>query len=311
MGIALVADASCDIPQSMITEYGITILPVTVLTDQQAMQDTRDAATTLDYYRDHLVDLGKKVTTQPVTAEEGLKIIEDQCLNHADYVIVQTTGRHRSKTYDNMNEAAARLNQKLKSSGALKVIRVMDTRALFAGMGVVVAHTQALINKGLEGSEVRRLTNLVADQVHTFVVPSDLRFIRERARQRGEDSINFVSAFMGKALGITPVVCGHRERNFPCAKFKGFSTAVEATLAHALRQVDAGQLASPYIAVSYSGDLQDLNAYQGIAELRARHERKQIRLLISTMGLAGATYLGPGSFSLGIACAENAWSKPN
>lgn len=311
MSIALVADASCDIPESVIREHGITVLPVTVTTDGQEMYDVREAAATLRYYQEHLVDKDKTVTTRAVSPEEGMLIIERDCLPKADYVIVQTMSRTRSKFYEHMTEAATQLNKKLKAEGSHKVVRVMDARALFAGVGVVVAHTQALINKGMEGSEVRRLASLIADHVHTFVVPQDLYYIRERARQRGEDSINFVSAMLGKALGITPVVCGHREKNFPCAKFKGFQAAVEGTLKHAIKQIQRGTMKSPFVTISYSGDLKDLNQFEGIAQLRELHEDKTIRLLISTMGLSGATYLGPGSFSMGYACEDNEWSQPD
>lgn len=310
MTTALVIDASCDIPHSLIKQHNITVLPVSVFTNGEETRDWRTPETTLHYYQHHLIDKNNQVSTQPVNVDDAVELLSEQVLPNADYVVVQTTSRTRSETFDRLTEAAHRLNLTFKNDPVPKQVRVMDSHCLFAGQGIIAAHTQALINKGLEGSQLRRAATAVADFTHTLVVPPDLYYIRERARQRGEDSINFVRAMMGKALGITPVVCGFREKNFPTAKFKGFASAVEGTLEHVLRQIDRKTLKSPYIGLSYAGDLQDLNAYDGMHQLRARHEAGDIRLLISTMGLAGATYLGPGALSVGLSCEENEWSHP-
>lgn len=310
MTTALVIDASCDIPHSLIKQHNITVLPVSVYTNGEETRDWRTPETTLHYYQHHLVDKDNQVSTQPISVDNAVTLLAEQTPPEVDYVLVQTTSRTRSETFDRLTEAAHRLNLKYKNHTPPRQVRVMDSHCLFAGQGVIAAHTQALINKGLEGSQLRRAATVVSDFTHTLVVPPDLYYIRERARQRGEDSINLVRAMMGKALGITPVVCGFREKNFPAAKFKGFEKAVEATLEHILRQIDRQTLKSPYIGVSYAGDLQDLNAYEGMRQLRTRHEAGDIRLLISTMGLSGATYLGPGALSAGLSCEENEWSHP-
>ena len=311
MSVALAIDASCDLPQSVIEAHDIAVLPVSIFTNGTELLDWRHPETTLNYYRDHLVDKGNQVTTQPVTTERAIELLLEGPLRKADYVVVQTTSRTRSETYDRLSEAAYELNTRLKREKPPRNVRVMDSHALFAGQGLIAAHTQALINKGLDGSQLRRAAAQVSAATHTMVIPPDLYYIRERARQRGEDSINFVRALLGRTLGITPVVCGYQEQHFPAAKFKGFEAAVEGTAGHILKQVDRNALRSPYVALSYAGDLQELNQYEGVARLRERHQAGDIRLVISTMGLAGATYLGPGAMSMGVACEENEWSRPD
>ncbi len=311
MTTALVIDASCDIPHSLIKDYGITVMPVSIFTNGHETLDWRTPETTLHYYRNHLVDKNNEVTTQPVTSEAAIKLLREDTLQRADYVVVQTTSRTRSETFDRLSEAANTLNNEYRNAPVPKMVRVMDSHSLFAGQGVIAAHTQALINKGLEAAQLRRAAARVAEFTHTFVIPPDLYYIRERARQRGEDSVNFAQAMLGRALGITPVLCGFREKNFPVAKFKGYDAAMENTLGQVLKQIDADTLKSPYVIISYAGDLQDLNRFAGVAELRERHDKGVIRLMITTMGLAGATYIGPGAFSVGLSCEENEWSFPH
>lgn len=311
MTVALVVDASCDLPRSVIDEHGITVLPVSIYTNGEELLDWRTPDTTLAYYREHLVDKDKTVTTQPVTVPEAIRLLTEGPLQNADYVVVQTTSRTRSETYDRLTEAAHELNMRLKRETPGRIIRVMDTHALFAGQGLIAAHTQALINKGLDGSQLRRRAAQVADATHTLVIPPDLHYIRARARQRGETSITLARALLGRTLGIVPVVCGYREQHFPAARFKGFEAAVEGAAEHILQQLDKGRLYSPYISLSHAGDLKELSRYTGVEALRARHKAGDIRLVLSTMGLAGATYLGPGAISMGVACAENEWSRPD
>lgn len=247
MTTALVVDASCDIPNRLLQKYGIGVLPISITTNGHTLLDWRNPDETLAYYRDHLVDKGNTVTTDPVSVQDAMDQLSEGSLQHADYIVVQTTSRTRSKTFDRLTEAADRLNARLGKGAAPKTVRVMDSRSLFAGQGVIAAHTQTLINQGLEASQLRRAAVKVADDTHTFVVPPDLYYIRERARQRGETSITLARAMLGKTLGITPVVAGFREKNFPAAKFKGFASAVEATLNHLLAQIDRDALTSPFL----------------------------------------------------------------
>ncbi|MCH8552355.1 MAG: DegV family protein [Natronospirillum sp.] len=311
MSVALVIDASCDLPLSLINEHDISVLPVSIFTNGRELLDWRHPDTTLSYYQEHLVDKGNEVTTQPVTTEEAIRLLSEGPLRKADYVLVQTTSRTRSETFDRLTEAAYELNVRLKREQPQRTVRVMDSHALFAGQGLIAAHTQALIRKGLEGSQLRRAAAVVADHTHTLVIPPDLYYIRERARQRGETSITLVRALLGRTLGITPIVCGYRDNHFPAAKFKGFAAAVEGAAAQILKQVDKKALRSPYVSISYAGDLTELTQFEGVGHLRERHQAGDIRLIISTMGLAGATYLGPGAMSMGVACDENEWSHPD
>ena len=59
------------------------------------------------------------------------------------------------------------------------------------------------------------------------MVPRDLYYIRNRARKKGDRSVSLLSAALGTALDIKPVLHAYRGETGPVAKIKGFEAAAQ------------------------------------------------------------------------------------
>ena len=178
-------------------------------------------------------------------------------------------------------------------------LRVINTGTLFAGQGVVAAETMRLIRSGLDGNAIRKQIDSLLNCVRAYAVPPDLYYVRARARKKGDRSVSLVSAALGSALDIKPILCGYGDETKPVDKVRGFEPAVEKLFSYAIRRVEQGLMA-PYLSISYAGELDDVRAFPRYAELQEACNKADVELLLSVMSVTGGVNIGPGAISLGL-----------
>jgi len=186
-------------------------------------------------------------------------------------------------------------------------MRVIDSNQIFAGQGLLAAHTLKLIEKKLSKNALRREVETFSENIFTCVIPRDLHYIRERARRRGDKSVSALVAFLGKALNITPVIFGKGPAGQPVAKTRSFDMAVEKMMNYAAARVDAG-LMTPYVSLSCGLTWTEIEALPGLTVLRDACERNGVELLLSQMGITSSIYVGPGSLCLALAAEPHQFS---
>lgn len=126
---------------------------------------------------------------------------------------------------------------------------MVDTQNVFAASGILPVEAIRLRAAGEGAPRIRaRLENL-ALHTHGYMVPPDLHFMRNRIRRRGDSSISFLSATLGTALDIKPILHCHRGETAPVAKVKGFNAAAERLFGFIARRVEAG-LMTPTICLA-------------------------------------------------------------
>ncbi|TNE74284.1 MAG: fatty acid-binding protein DegV, partial [Gammaproteobacteria bacterium] len=184
---------------------------------------------------------------------------------------------------------------------------VIDSKQIFAGQGLLAAHTLNLIKKKLSKNALRHEVETFSDKIYTCVIPRDLHYIRERARRRGDKSISAVVAFLGKALNITPVIFGQGAEGQPAAKTRNFDMAVEKVMNYAAARVEAGLL-TPYVSLSCGLTWTEIEDLPGLNNLREACEKNGVELLLSQMGITSSIYIGPGSLCLALAAEPHSFS---
>lgn len=119
------------------------------------------------------------------------------------------------------------------------------------------------------------------------------------ARRKGDSSVGLVSALLGKALDIAPILCGHDGETFAAAKARGFETVVQRLFAYAERRIRQGLLA-PYVCVSYAGDEALISQLPGFDRLASTARKHGVELLTCMMSVIGGANIGPGAVSLAL-----------
>ena len=312
MRIGLVVDSACDLPGDYLRRNDITILPISVRIGDEFREDQRDERVTLDFLHSHVAEQGAGAETFPFTVEQITDLFLKKLVIDYDYVFCMTITRTRSPIYDNALQASyAILNEYRTPRSAAGhdtpfALRVIDTQTLFAAQGITAVEAVRLIAAGEGAPKIRaRLENL-ALHTYGYMIPRDLYYLRARARTKGDRSVGLVSAALGSALDIKPVLRGYRGATEPIGKIKGFDNAVQRLLGYVGNRVRKG-LMTPTVCLSYGGELDEMRALPGYEDLRATCRGHNVELFESVMSLTGMVNVGKGALVVGFASEPHAF----
>ena len=303
MRIGLVVDSTCDLPKTFIDEHRIIILPITIRIEDEQFVDRRDPRQTIEFYRSHIGEKGHNAESAPFTVEQIQELFLDRVVIDLDYAICETVTRLRSPIFENATKASFAILRGYKEvrrkhgvEGPF-ALRVINSKTLFCGQGVLAAETIRMISEGVHVNEIRARIEKFSEDVFTYLVPRDLYYIRARAQKKGEKSVSWVGAALGTALDIKPILRAYHEETGPVAKARGFEHACEKLMNYAIERIRVGLLA-PTICMSYGGDPEEVKGLPGYGELILEAERHGVQVLTSVMSVTAGVNIGPGGFCL-------------
>ncbi|WP_336367980.1 DegV family protein [Marinobacter sp. C2H3] len=313
MRVGLIVDSACDLPYEFSRKHDLFILPVTARIDGQMVIDEHDPVRTQEFYQSGLLQKGHQAETEAFSVRQIHDLFMEKIVTQFDVAFCETVTRSRSLIYQNATEAMNSVMANYEKARAAAgregkfSMRVIDSKQIFAGQGLLAAHTLRLIEQRLSKNALRHEVETFTDQIYTCVIPRDLHYIRERARRRGDKSVSAMVAFLGKALNITPVIFGRGAEGQPTVKTRSFDAAVEKVMNYAAARVDAGLL-TPYVSLSCGLSWTEIEDLPGLNRLRDACERNGVELLLSQMGITSSIYVGPGSLCLALAADPHAFS---
>jgi DegV family protein with EDD domain len=306
MRVGLIVDSACDLPYESTRKNGLFILPVTAVVDHQTYIDEHDPVRTQEFYQSGLLEKGHHAETKAFSPRQIHDLFMEKIVTEYDVAICETVARSRSLVFDNateaMNSVMSHYHEARKAAGreGKFSMRVIDSKQIFAGQGLLAAHTLKLIDQKLSKNALRNEVDTFTGKIYTCVIPRDLHYIRERARRRGDKSISAFGAFLGKTLNITPIVFGQGTQGKPVAKTRSFDVAVEKVMNYAIGRVEAGLL-TPYVCLSCGLSWTEIQELPGLNRLRDACDAAGVELLLSQMGITSSIYVGPGSLCLALA----------
>lgn len=271
------------------------------------LADQRNEEATLEFLSAHVAEHGHEAETMPFSVQQIQDLFLKQLVIDYDYVFCMTIARTRSPIFDNATQASfAILNdyKPVRTQAGITTpfaLRVIDTQSLFAGQAITAVEAVRLRDAGEAPPKMRARLEQLAQNTRAYMVPRDLYYIRARARKKGDRSVSLLSAALGSALDIKPVLHAHRGETAPVAKIKGFDPAVEKLFKFTARRVRRGQLMSPTVALCYGGELDEMRALPGYGELVESCRAHQVELFESVMSLTGMVNVGKGALAVGFA----------
>lgn len=306
MRVGLIVDSACDLPYEFRRKHDLFVLPVTAVIDGQTYVDEHEPVRTQEFYQSGLLQKGHHAETRAFSSRQIHDLFMEKIVTQFDVAICETVTRSRSLIFQNateaMNSVMAHYHEARKVAGrdGTFSMRVLDSRQIFAGQGLLAAHTLRLIGQKLPKNVLRNEIESFTNSIYTCVIPRDLHYIRERARKRGDKSVSALVAFLGRTLNITPVIFGLGAEGQPAAKPRSFDMAVEKVMNYAVGRVEAGLL-TPYVSLSCGLTWTEIEDLPGLNRLRDACERNGVDLLLSQMGITSSIYIGPGSLCLALA----------
>ena len=313
MRIGLVVDSACDLPKDFFDKAQVEILPITVRIGDAVQADHRDEAQTLAFLESHIAERGASAETVPYTPEQIRDLFLERLVGDYDYVFCMTITGSRSPIFSNAQKASYMILNDYKQPRAAAgnttpfALRVIDTQNLFCAQGILPVEAARLRDAGEQPLRIRTRLEELAQNTYGYLVPRDLYYIRNRARAKGDRSISMLSAALGTALDIKPVLRGYRGETGPVAKIKGFDPAVEKMFDFAARRVQSGGLMTPTVTLCYGGHLDEMRALPGYERLRNACADQNVDVFESVMSTTGMVNVGRGAVVVGFAAKEHAF----
>jgi DegV family protein with EDD domain len=309
MRIGIVVDSCCDLPQSFYEQHNLVILPITVRIGETTLIDYRDTQATLDFTRSKIAKRSHEAETTAYTAEQVHALFLERLVIDYDHVFCLTITKHRSLIHENVvrgSFAIPRDSKAIRQAAGCELpftLRVIDTQTLFTGQGITAVEAVRMREQGANVGQIRMRLEFLAQNTCFYGVPDDLYYLRTRARAKGDNSIGLVSAMLGRALAIKPVMRNYHGHTEAVAKVLGHENAAEKLFDFTIAQIRKGLL-TPTVCLSYGGDLVDMRTLRGYARLRDACENHGVEVYESVMSLTGMIYTGRGCLGVGFAAAE-------
>ena len=304
--MAVIVDSACNLPSPVLQKYKINRVPLSYVVDGHISLDPCDDKATLALFSSGKLKRRHDVTTRPPTPEDFARCIVRRIKEGNKNIVVQTVNRMQGDTYNNANIGASLVKKKLAEQQDIH-IRVMDSRTVFAGQGLMVAETVRRMQGGLDPAQVRRELNELSTKIHSFVIPKSPLVAFERARTRNEKAVGWGQAFVANTLGVHPILCIGNDSSYLAAKVFGFSNSAKQLFEHTGKLIEAGKLLSRFITINYGGSISQLKSLPGYEALEQTAIKHKCRLTPSVMSVAGGIYTSVGSISLAVATEPHEW----
>src|SRR6202012_3054434 len=286
MGLAI--DAACDLPQAFLQEHGVHVMPITVRVDDQVFMDDRNPAELTRFIEHKLGSRSHSAETEPCSVEEVQQLFLDKLVLERDCVFCLTITATRSAINDHVVKASfavlkhyREVREKNGLTGPF-LMRVIDTRTLFAGSGPAIVEAPRLIDAGEVPAAIRERLTYISNNSYGYMLPRDLYYLRARAKKKGDRSVGLFSAMLGSALDIKPLIRAYRGDTSPVGKVRGFEHGAETLFNYASQRVHAGLLV-PAVCLSFGGGPAALAKLPGYDGLKAACEECGVALLEAPM----------------------------
>jgi len=186
--IAFVSDTACDLPDELVLQYDVGLVPMQLIVDDRAYRDRLELSPG-EFFRRMRAGLDAS-TSQP--APQAFTDAYRDAARAGDHVIAVVVSSALSGTHGNAEAAAKRLDGKR--------VTVVDSRSASLGEGLLVIRGVELAAAGWEREAiVRELERVRGQSGGFFTVDNFERLVRSGRVGRGK-------AWLGTKLNLKPVM---------------------------------------------------------------------------------------------------------
>lgn len=264
--------------------------------------DARHSDVTQQFMESDIAKDAAEAETIPYTVDQICDLFLTKLVHEYDYVFCQTIASSRSPIYERAVQASfGILNdyheiRRAAGNNTPFALRVQDTGNLFAGQALPAWDTLRQRRLGESPMRIRTRLERVANSTQGLVVTPDLYYMRNRGRKKGDRSVSLVSAMLGTALDVKPLVHAHRGNTTPVAKVRGFEAASEKLFDTVALNV-RNKLMVDAVCLSYGGELDAMRNLPGYDALIATCREHGVEVIESMLGLTGVINIGKGALT--------------
>ena len=278
----IVTESTTDLPQDLVNELGITIIPMIFGFENESYlnyPDNREMDIHKFYER---VKAGERSTTALINSKTFEEYFEP-ILKSGDDILYIGFSSGLSGTYNSSLIAAEELKQKYPDS---KIVCI-DTLAASMGEGLLVYHAVKLKQ---QGKDIEQVSQWLMDNRlklnHWFTV-DDLNHLRRGGR------ISAMTATIGSALNVKPILHVDNEGHLiPVHNVRGRKKSINALLEH-MEELSINPQEQT-IFISHANCLEDA---ENLANL-IRKKLKIKEIILNFIGPVIGSHTGQGTIAL-------------
>ncbi|MCL2140580.1 MAG: DegV family protein [Dehalococcoidia bacterium] len=274
MPVKIVTNSSSDIPQEIVDDLGITVIPEYVIFGNQCYKDRIDISE--DEFYNKLVRENVQPTTSCPTPQDFIKVY-DELGQEADGIV---SIHISSKLSGTTNSALQAKNQ----TRAQCPIAVIDSKSVSMALGMAVILAAKMAKNGQSFQEIVDFTNDVFGRIHVLVMFDTLKYLARGGR------IGRAKSLVGSLLSIKPLLTIKDGEFSPVAQVRSSTKAKEKLL-----EFVAG---FPVIEDLYAVYSTDKNEAVELLKRIPNFPTEQI--ILARLGPVVGTHTGPGLLALGV-----------
>lgn len=278
--VEVVTDSTAMVPEELIKELSITVVPAKVIFGHEVYSDGVDL-TPAGFYR-KLAEAGAHPTTSQPSPGQYLKVFAELA-RRAKSIICLTPARSLSGIFASAAEA---MNLFLEQRADF-LIEVLDTRTATASQGLLVLEAARLAQRNLSLVQIRDRIIHLSKKTRVYAGLDTLKYLARGGR------IGRAAELLGTLLQIKPIVTLSDGLITPVLRVRTREQVLQSLLG--LLETDAGHGLRWHIAVMHSEAL--AQAEELARRIRARFDPFELHILTMTPALG--VHSGPGV--LGIA----------
>ena len=278
MTVRIVTDSSADLPQNLIDQHQITVLPCYVVVDDQTYKDGVEIQADAFYAR--LQAEGRTPTTSQPTVADFQALYRD-LISQGHQVISIHVSAKLSGTLNSAEQAKASL---VDSSQ----VEIIDSRLASIPLGLAVLDAASILETGAEFHPAADKIRQGLDRHHGLFALDTLEYLHKGGR------IGKARAFMGSVLSVKPILRIQDGEAHPVERPRNRDRAIR-------RLVELAQDLAPVqrLAVIYSTDPERMATLK--QDLNGLLPADQI--IEARFGSTLGTYIGPDA--LGVAITQS------
>lgn len=304
--VRLLLDATCDIPAALVKESQSRIAPIQVLHGE----DWRLAAREPGLIQT-LLSLPDEARPCRMPDSAVLKaLFEDDLIFKADRVLGMTQGSGFAPMHQQLSDSyfgilnEYRAIRQDRGVGGSFSARIIDTRSLAAGQGLLAWHALELIRIDTPFKDLRGILDKLATRVRCWIVTEQPRTLFSPWVEGGPPLVQGGGARIASWRGKCPLVKLHDNASEVPMWERDYPAAIEAVIGRAIAAINSG-LNMPFVAVSFAGDPTELKENKAFKRLRARAREQDVELMLSMMSAPLGVALGNGALSIAWAADEH------
>lgn len=277
----MLTDSACDLPEDVIKEYDIDVMPIIVIDDDTEYLDnvTIKPKTLYDNMRKGKV---YKTSQIPVNTFQD-KFEEIAKEGRSTIYIAFSSGL--SATY----QSAVLTRDNLKEEYPDLDITIVDSKAASLGHGLLVHKAAKMAKEGKSKEEILNMLSFYIDSIEHIFTVDDIEYLFRGGR------VTRTQAFLGGLLNIKPILEVTKDGKLrPLEKIRGKGKVLKRMLELMEQRSKGADLSLQTIGISHGDNLDNALKLKNMIE--EKYGCKDF--IINHIGCAIGAHSGPGTIAL-------------